>query len=135
MAMSRIARILAALAAAAAPTLAAADPGLVAAPPDPLGDIARAAARGGHGFSRCDSDDPASIIVCGRRAAAGAAGYRVPYEPVPGEVHHIAGDLPSGTGAMGADGCLRLCEQPLKIDIIGAARTLGHGIDRLLHPD
>lgn len=133
MAMSRIARILAALAAAAAPSLAAADPGLVTAPPDPLGDIARAAARGGHG--RCADDDPASIIVCGRRAAGGPGGYRVPYVPVPGEVHHIAGELPSGSGAMGADGCLRLCEQPLSVDIIGAVRTVAHGIDRLLRPD
>jgi hypothetical protein len=134
MAMSRIARILVALA-FAAPTAAPAAPALVAAPPDPLGDIAREVARSGHGFSRCDSDDPASIIVCGRRTAGGAGGYRVPYEPVPGEVHHIAGELPGGPAAMGADGCLRLCEQPLAVDIIGAVRTIGHGIDRLLHPD
>lgn len=133
--MSRIARILIALAAAFAPAAASAAPGLIAAPPDPLGDIAREAARGGHGSSRCDSDDPASIIVCGRRSAGGPGGYRVPYEPVPGEVHHIAGELPGGAAAMGADGCLRLCEQPLSVDIIGAVRTLGHGIDRLLHPD
>lgn len=134
MAMSRIARTLVALA-ASAPTGAFAAPGLVPAPPDPLGDIARAAARGGHGFSRCDNDDPASIIVCGRRAGRGAGGYRVPYVPVPGEVHHIAGELRTGADAAGADGCLHLCEQPLSIDIIGAARALGRGIDRLLHPD
>ncbi len=112
-----------------------ADPGVVAAPPDPLGDIAREAARGGHDSSRCADDDPASIIVCGRRAAGGPGGYRVAYEPVPGEVHHIAGDLPGGAAAMGADSCLRLCEQPLSVDIIGTARAIGRGIDRLLHPD
>jgi hypothetical protein len=132
--MSRIARILILLA-AAAPAGAHAAPALRTAPPDPLGDIVRDAARSGRAVSRCDSDDPAGIVVCGRRTGRGAEGYRVPYVPVPGEVHHIAGDLPTGGDAAGADGCLRLCEQPLSVDIIGTARAIGRGIERLLHPD
>lgn len=134
MAMSRIARI-PILLAAAAPAGAHAAPALLAAPSDPLGDIARDAGRSGRAVSRCDSDDPAGIIVCGRRRGGAVEGYRVPYVPVPGEVHHIAGDPPTGGDAASADGCLRLCEQPLSIDIIGAARAIGRGIGRLLHPD
>lgn len=136
MAMSRFAHIPIALAAAAMPAAVPAAPGLLPAPPDPLGDIAREAARAGRGAGGCAREgDEATVVVCGQRAAGGAGGYRVPYVPVAGEVHHIAGELRTGGDAMGADGCLRLCEQPLSIDIIGAARTLGRGIGRLLHPD
>jgi hypothetical protein len=37
--------------------------------------------------------------------------------------------------ALGAGGCLRLCHQPVQIDVIGAARALRRGIGRLLDPD
>lgn len=72
------------------------------------------------------------IVVCGR---ADDQTMRVPYEPVPGEVHHVAGDLPTGGEAMAAGGCLRLCSQPVMVDIEQAIRFLARGADRLLHPD
>lgn len=117
---------------------ASSPPAIVPAPPDPLGDIAarRAAA---------DAADPAStacrrgalpdaIVVCGRAVAGG--GYRVPWEPEPGaRVRLIAGDAPSAMAAMGADRCIRLCLQPLMIDVGAAVRGLARGIDRILHPD
>jgi len=78
---------------------------------------------------RGDSED---IIVCGR---ADDQSMRIPYEPEPGAVHHIAGDLPTGGQAMAAGGCLRLCPQPVMIDVIGTARALARGLDRILHPD
>lgn len=105
---------------------------ILTAPPDPLGDIA---ARARTAEERCRDADPDSIVVCGR-LVRGGEGYRVPYEPEPGaRVHLVAGEAPSATGAMGAGGCLRLCHQPVTIDLIGAARAIGRGIDRLLHPD
>ena len=76
--------------------------------------------------------DGEDIIVCGR---TDDQSMRVPYEPVPGEVHHIAGDLPTGREAMAAGGCLRLCPQPVTIDVIATVRALSRGLDRLLHPD
>jgi hypothetical protein len=81
---------------------------------------------------RCRRDgDGDDIVVCGR---TDDSRMRVPYEPVPGEVHHIAGEPPSGTGAMAAGQCLRLCPQPVMVDLIGAVRTIARGLDRLLHP-
>lgn len=82
---------------------------------------------------RCPrGSDGEDIVVCGR---ADDAGMRIPYEPVPGEVHRIAGDIPGGPGAMAAGACLRLCPQPVMIDVIGTIRALSRGVDRLLHPD
>ncbi|HMG46598.1 MAG TPA: hypothetical protein VK614_03970 [Allosphingosinicella sp.] len=82
---------------------------------------------------RCRRDgDGEDIIVCGR---GDDAAMRVPYEPVPGQVHHIAGDLPTGRDAMAAGGCLRLCPQPVMVDVIGVFNALGRGLDRILHPD
>lgn len=78
---------------------------------------------------RSDSED---IVVCGR---ADDQSLRIPYEPVPGAVHHIAGEVHTGREAMAADGCLRLCPQPVMIDVVGTARALARGLDRLLHPD
>ena len=51
-----------------------------------------------------------AIVVCAR---TDGARYRVPYDPPPGERRRlIAGEAPSARDAMGADSCLRLCEQP-----------------------
>jgi hypothetical protein len=71
------------------------------------------------------------IVVCAR---SDDAGMRVPYEPVSGEVHRIAGDRPRGD-VLAADVCLRLCHQPLTVDIEKTIRFLSRGVDRLLHPD
>jgi hypothetical protein len=82
---------------------------------------------------RCPRDaNGEEIVVCGR---SDDAGMRVPYEPVPGEVHRIAGDLPSGRDALAAGACLRLCYQPVTVNIVEAVRFVSRGVDRLLHPD
>jgi len=101
--------------------------GIIAAPPDPLGDIA---ARQRTEEERCRADSFDAIIVCGR-LVRGGGGYRVPYEPEPGaRVRPIAGEAPSAHG----DGCLRLCLQPVMINIFDP-RSIARGIDRILSGD
>jgi len=88
---------------------------------------------GARSARRCPrTGDGEDIVVCGR---ADDSAMRVPYAPIPGEVRHIAGDLPTGPGALAAGGCLRLCPQPVMIDVIGTIRSLSRGLDRILHPD
>jgi hypothetical protein len=116
---------------------------IVAAPADPLGalEAARwaAALRIIDDEADCGRDaETGEVVVCGRRQRGG--GMRIPWRPEPGaRVHLVAGEPPGGVAAMGADGCLRLCHQPLMIDLIGGSReivnAIGRGIDRLLHPD
>src|SRR5688572_15961903 len=62
--------------------------------------------------------DPDEIVVCGR--AGQRDPNRLPFDPprTPGERLH--GEAPSGMDAMNADACLRLCPQPLKLDLIKA---------------
>jgi hypothetical protein len=122
---------------------APASPAIVAAPADPLGmveAVRRAAAfRAVYEEADCARDAATGeIFVCGRRPRG--AGMRIPWQPEPGaRVRLIAGEAPGGPAAMGAGGCLRLCQQPLMVDLIGGNRSIvnaiGRGIDRLLHPD
>jgi len=118
-------------------------PAIFAAPADPLGAIEAerqaAALRAVYEVVFCGRDAATGeIVVCGRRPRG--AGIRVPWEPEPGaRIHLIAGEPPGGLAAMGAGGCLRLCPQPLRVDLIGGDRSIvnavGRGIERLLHPD
>ena len=74
-----------------------------------------------------------AIVVCAR---TDGAAYRVPYDPPPGSRRRlIAGEPPSARDAMGGGGCLRLCEQPISVNVVSAIQGLGRGLDRLLHPD
>ena len=101
---------------------------IVAAPPDPLGDIAaeRRAAQ-----ARCAAGAPDSIVVCGR-PMQGGGGYRIPWQPEPGaRVRLVAGETPSATAAMGADGCLRLCEHPVMVNLLDPGSII-RGLDRIL---
>jgi hypothetical protein len=62
------------------------------------------------------------IVVCGR---AHRPLYRLPL-PIqrdPGEIVRHVND-PGGGGAVAADACSRNCYQPVKIDLIGAARAM-----------
>lgn len=122
------------LAAASAPAFAQPS-AIVPAPPDPLGDLAVRRALADPAAAACRRGALAdAIVVCGRVVAGG--GYRVPWEPEPGaRVRLIAGEAPSAMAAMGADRCIRLCLQPLIIDVGSAVRGLARGIDRILHPD
>jgi len=72
------------------------------------------------------------IVVCGR----GDDGrMRVPYMPVPGAVHRVAGHVPTGGDALAADRCIRLCQQGVMIDVAEAVSAIRRGLDRILHPD
>ena len=105
--------------------------GIIAAPPDPLGDIA---ARQRANGERCQVGGLDEIIVCGRLARAGQ-GYRVPWRPEPGaRVRLIAGEPPGATAAMGAADCIRLCEHPVMINLLDP-RSIARGIDRILSGD
>jgi hypothetical protein len=88
----------------------------------------------GTGFvRRCRRDaGEDEIVVCGR---SDERSMRVPYEPIAGQVHRIAGEMPTGGDAAAADRCLRLCYQPVMVDVGEAARFLGRGLDRILHSD
>jgi hypothetical protein len=110
-------------------------PAIIPAPPDPLGDLAVRRALADPADAACRRGAlPDVIVVCGRVVAGG--GYRVPWEPEPGaRVRLIAGEAPSAMAAMGADRCIRLCLQPLIVDVGSAVRGLARGIDRILHPD
>jgi hypothetical protein len=102
--------------------------GIIAAPPDPLGDIA---ARQRADEERCRLGGSDAILVCGR-LAGGVGGYRVPWEPEPGaRVRLIAGEAPSAMAAKDADGCLRLCEQPVRINLLDPG-SIVRGLDRIL---
>lgn len=88
---------------------------------------------GGRSVRRCRNEATAGeddIVVCGRTDSR----IRVPYEPVPGQVHHIAGEMPSGRDALAADRCIRLCNGAVMIPIGPALKALGRGLERLLHP-
>ncbi len=74
------------------------------------------------------------IVVCGR-GGGGSEGYRIPYVPEPGRIARLPGEAPSGRDALAADRCLRLCNEGVKFDVIGAIRAIERGLDRLLHPD
>jgi hypothetical protein len=121
-------------AASALPVVPMAAPGIIAAPPDPLADAARRSAL------RVDLDCNAGrsedeVVVCGRRRLESGS-LRVPYEREPGaRIRLTAGELPSARDALSAGGCLRLCPQPVMINVISAITTVARGIDRILHPD
>ena len=102
--------------------------GIIAAPPDPLGDLA---ARRQADEERCRSGVADSVIVCGR-LVQGGGGYRIPYQPEPGaRVRLVAGEAPSAMAAMGADSCLRLCEQPVMFNLLDPGSII-RGLDRIL---
>jgi len=56
--------------------------------------------------------DPEEIVVCGKTGTS----YRIPYVPEPGA--RVANDSPNGMSAMSAGGCLRLCHQPVSVDLL-----------------
>jgi len=82
-----------------------------------------------RGCARGADDD---ILVCGR---GGGGAMRVPYEPEAGHIARALGEAPSGRDALSADRCLRLCYQPVGVDIEAAIRAINRGLGRLLHPD
>lgn len=87
------------------------------------------------------SADPEEIIVCGRRDDRGPRGPlpALPYAPEPGSIPAGAQAGGEQRAAMANDRCLRLCHQPVQINIIsigaggvsGAAAALGDAAERL----
>lgn len=83
----------------------------------------------------CDpAAEPGEIVVCGRDDGERHR-LPLPVEPMPGERRRLLGEAPTGTEAMAADRCFRLCQGGVSVDLIGlvvgAARVAG----RLLDPD
>jgi len=74
--------------------------------------------------------DEGDIVVCGRSEDAR---MRVPYEPEPGaRTRLIAGEAPSGVGALGAGDA---CCGGGGLNVIAIVRGIATGVDRILHPD
>jgi hypothetical protein len=89
------------------------------------------AAEGGSG--RCGpASAPDEIVVCARNDAQHRIG---PIDPEPGEVQRlVAGEVPSGAGALGAGGCLTRCPNG-GLDVIEVVNAVRRGIQLLLDPD
>lgn len=107
-----------------------------ALPPDPLGEIGRAAAmaRIEQGFSAappgCDRN-AGEIVVCGR----GSRFERMVLPPVPGAPHRlIAGEPPSAAAALGGS-CIGLCGRGvgITVDPIRLLRDPVGELKRALH--
>lgn len=80
------------------------------------------------------SDDPEDIVVCGRRDDRGPQGPlpALPYAPEPGSIP--AADRAGGEqrAAMADAQCIRLCPQPVQIDIIRTLNAIEQAIVRLI---
>lgn len=80
----------------------------------------------------CPRGDPDAIVVCGRREGeADPDRLPLPVALKPGA--RVRGEA-SGSAAMGADSCLRLCQSSVGIDL-GMAIKIVNGIGRLLEGD
>lgn len=87
------------------------------------------------------SDDPEDIVVCGRRDDRGPRGAlpALPYAPEPGSIPDGARAGGEQRAALGNDRCIRLCHQPVQVNIIGigaggvsgAVGRIGETIERL----
>lgn len=76
-------------------------------------------------------EDPDEIVVCARpRGAADPNRAPLPIGPEPGT--RVVGDVPNGTASMNADSCLRLCAQPVEIDVFKAAKFMRNLADRII---
>ena len=72
-------------------------------------------------------DDLEAIVVCGRRDPddSGPNSLRVPYVPEPGR--RVPGE-PKFDGG----GCMRLCHQPVQVDVVKVGRGIVKGVKWLL---
>jgi hypothetical protein len=89
----------------------------------------------------CRRNDPDEITVCGRRDDRGPQGPlpALPYGPEPGGIPAGAQAGGEQRAAMAGDRCIRLCHQPVQINILaiggrgvsGAVSAIGEAIGRL----
>jgi hypothetical protein len=77
--------------------------------------------------------DPDEITVCGRRDDRGPRGPlpAIPYTPDPGTIRAGARAGGEQREALANDQCIRLCSQPVQINIIGAIGRIGEAIGNL----
>jgi hypothetical protein len=75
----------------------------------------------------------AEIVVCARTQRR-SYNLPLPIEREPGEIVDHANEPGSG-GRAGPDSCFRNCYQPVKIDLIGAARAVPKIISHILGHD
>jgi len=80
-----------------------------------------------------DPQDPNNVVVCGRREPFPR--YRVPSADPALDMAPAGRAGGEQMAVLTAGDCLRLCHQPVMIDVIAAVRTISRGVDRLLHPD
>ena len=81
---------------------------------------------------RCNVD-PDEITVCGRRDDRGPRGPlpAIPYAPEPGAIRAGARAGGEQREAMANDQCIRLCSQPVQINIIRAIGDIARAVDNL----
>ena len=73
------------------------------------------------------------IVVCGHRIGGG--GQRMEFEREPGEIVRHINEPGGAVGAMSDGGCFHSCYQPVKIDVLGAARAAPKIIRHILGHD
>lgn len=73
-------------------------------------------------------EDEEAIIVCGRRLEVDPNRLPLPIEREAGE--RVAGE----PAIMGPD-CIRLCHQPVQVDLIKAVPAVIEGVRKILDPD
>jgi hypothetical protein len=79
---------------------------------------------------------PDEIVVCGRpEGSADPNRLPLPPEREPGAPVALAGEAPTGKDALATASCLRLCYQPVMLNIIDAALTAKKIVEHILDPD
>lgn len=78
----------------------------------------------------CPKAEGGEVVVCARRDAPSR--YRLPLPSEPEAGARIRGDIPSGTDAMNAGGCLRMCSRPLDLLNTRDGGAVGKAIGGLL---
>ena len=91
--------------------------GAMRAKPDPLACSAR----------------PGEIVVCAHRFGGG--GQRMEFEREPGEIVRHVNEPGTGTAALAADRCTRLCNVGVTVDLIAAARAAPKIVRHILGRD
>ncbi|HEX8444260.1 MAG TPA: hypothetical protein VF631_11500 [Allosphingosinicella sp.] len=75
----------------------------------------------------CPAGEGEEIVVCARRQRS----ERLQAAERAELGARVAGEGGSGSGALNADGCLRLCHRPVTIDIFAMPAFIGKVIERL----
>ena len=74
------------------------------------------------------------IVVCGRRDGEAGRRLPLPIERDPGEVGPRIGEAPTGSDALSAERCIRLCQSQVGVNLDMVIKV-AEGIGRLLEGD